>query len=76
MVVKLSGEALMGGSQFGIDAATLGFMAKQVERVVANHHVEVAIGQDGRYRALDRGVARYVKVYDLECGVHLRRPRA
>jgi uridylate kinase len=43
VVVKLSGEALMGGSQYGIDAATLGFMAKQVEQVVAHHHVEVAI---------------------------------
>jgi len=43
VVVKLSGEALMGSSQFGIDANTLGFMARQVERVVSNHHVEVAI---------------------------------
>jgi len=43
VVVKLSGEALMGTSQFGIDAATLGLMARQVERVVAVHHVEVAI---------------------------------
>jgi uridylate kinase len=43
VVVKLSGEALMGPGQFGIDATTLGLMARQVERVVANLHVEVAI---------------------------------
>ncbi|HEX6493732.1 MAG TPA: UMP kinase, partial [Candidatus Dormibacteraeota bacterium] len=67
VVVKLSGEALMGASQFGIDAATLGLMARQVERVVAVHHVEVAIvvGGGNIVRGLDCRVQTAIEMHQV-----------
>ena len=43
VVLKLSGEALMGGSPYGIDAPTLATIARQIERIVTEHGVELAI---------------------------------
>ena len=43
VVLKLSGEALMGDAAYGIDAVTLGRIAREIERVVALHGVQVAI---------------------------------
>ena len=42
MVLKLSGEALLGDSAFGIDMATVRLIAQQIEQVVA-HGVQLAI---------------------------------
>jgi uridylate kinase len=43
VVLKLSGEALMGGAGFGIDAATHDRIARQIERVVTVHRVQLAV---------------------------------
>jgi uridylate kinase len=42
VVLKLSGEALLGDSAFGIDMATVRLIAQQIEQVVA-HGVQLAI---------------------------------
>jgi uridylate kinase len=42
VVLKLSGEALMGDLGYGIDAAVATFIARQIEAVVA-HNVQVAV---------------------------------
>ena len=41
-LVKLSGEALMGGRPFGIDAVTIDAIARQIKRAI-DSHVEVAV---------------------------------
>jgi uridylate kinase len=43
VVLKLSGEALMGQSTYGIDGGTVQVIAGQVERVVSHLGVQVAI---------------------------------
>jgi uridylate kinase len=43
VVLKLSGEALMGPGRYGIDAQTLGRIAQELERVVADLGVQVAV---------------------------------
>ena len=67
VLLKLSGEALMGEAEFGIDAATLVNIAKQLKRVV-DGGVQVAIvvgggniwrGEDAEGRGMDRATADY-----------------
>ncbi len=67
VVLKLSGEALMGESEFGIDAATMVNISKQMKRVV-DKGVQVAIvvgggniwrGEDAEGRGMDRATADY-----------------
>jgi len=69
VVLKLSGEALMGDSAYGIDAGTLAEIARQIERVVAEHRVELAIvvgggnivrGLDASAQGVDRVTADYM----------------
>ena len=69
VVLKLSGEALMGPGAFGLDAATLGRIAREVERVVGHHGVQVAIvvgggnivrGSTASREGLDRVSADYM----------------
>ena len=43
VVLKLSGEALMGPGRYGIDAQTLARIAHEIERVVAVHRVQLAV---------------------------------
>ena len=43
VVLKLSGEALMGDGPFGIDGPTVGVIARQVERVVDALGVQMAV---------------------------------
>ncbi len=43
VVLKLSGEALMGPHRFGIDAETLSRIAREIERVVSVHRIELAV---------------------------------
>jgi uridylate kinase len=43
VVLKLSGEALMGQSAYGIDATTVSLIARQIERVVVLHNVQIAV---------------------------------
>ena len=67
VLLKVSGEALMGESQFGIDAAILGNIACQLKNVVSSG-VQVAIvvgggniwrGQAAEERGMDRATADY-----------------
>jgi uridylate kinase len=43
VVLKLSGEALMGPERYGIDAQTLGRIAQEIERIVTDLGVELAV---------------------------------
>ena len=68
VVLKLSGEALMGDQGFGIDAMTLGRIAREIERVVVVHGVQVAVvvGGGNIVRGLEvssRGVDRVTGDY-------------
>lgn len=67
VLLKLSGEALMGESEYGIDAVTLKKVTQQVKRVV-EMGVEVAIvvgggniwrGKDKAASGMDRAVSDY-----------------
>ena len=67
ILLKLSGEALMGGAQFGIDAEILKMVAQQIKEVKKSG-VEVAIvvgggniwrGADAAAEGMDRAAADY-----------------
>jgi uridylate kinase len=67
VLLKLSGEALMGEREFGIDAATVENIAQQVKRIVENG-IQVAIvvgggniwrGAAAEARGMDRATADY-----------------
>jgi len=67
VLLKLSGEALMGGGKFGIDPFTLDGIAQQLKRIV-NAGVQVAIvvgggniwrGEDAEAQGMDRVTADY-----------------
>lgn len=67
VLLKLSGEALMGEAESGIDAGVLGNIAQQVKRVV-DRGIEVAIvvgggniwrGASAEERGMDRATADY-----------------
>jgi uridylate kinase len=67
ILLKLSGEALMGGSQFGIDAEILKMVAQQIKEVKKSG-VQVAIvvgggniwrGVDAAAEGMDRAAADY-----------------
>jgi uridylate kinase len=68
ILLKLSGEALAGNREFGLDAATLDFMADQIESVLAMG-VEIAIvvgggnifrGIQGSEKGMDRATGDYM----------------
>ncbi|MHB1132264.1 MAG: UMP kinase [Chloroflexota bacterium] len=68
VVLKLSGEALMGESEFGIDNATLGTVARQVKIATREHGVEMGIvvgggniwrGGEAAKNGMDRAQADY-----------------
>lgn len=67
VLLKLSGEALMGGNEFGIEQVTLGNIAQQLKQV-GDNGVEVAIvvgggniwrGTTAEDRGMDRATADY-----------------
>jgi uridylate kinase len=67
VLLKLSGEALMGEGEYGIDPATVENIAKQLKRVVEGG-VQVAVvvgggniwrGADAEARGMDRATADY-----------------
>jgi len=62
VVLKLSGEALMGDAAYGIDPVTLGRIAREIERVVVVHGVQVAIvvGGGNIVRGIDVSTAQGV----------------
>ena len=68
VLLKLSGEALMGDKPYGIDPAIVQSIAEDVERVIANR-VQLAIvvgggnifrGLKGSADGMDRATADYV----------------
>ncbi len=68
ILLKLSGEALMGDRSFGIDPQVVQSIAQEIAEVVS-HGVEVAIvvgggnifrGIDGATRGMDRATADYI----------------
>jgi uridylate kinase len=68
VLLKLSGEALMGGAQFGIDAATVRSLAEQVKEVSVGLGVETGIvigggniwrGKNVSEQGMDRAQADY-----------------
>jgi uridylate kinase len=67
VLLKLSGEALMGEGEYGIDPATVENIAKQLKRIVEGG-VQVAVvvgggniwrGSDAEARGMDRATADY-----------------
>lgn len=68
VLLKLSGEALMGESAFGVDADVLKCLARQIKRVAVGLGVQVGIvvgggnfwrGQAAAERGMDPGQAHY-----------------
>ncbi len=68
VVLKLSGEALMGHREFGTDNATLARIAAQISRVVASGETQVGIvvgggniwrGQEAAANGMERAQADY-----------------
>lgn len=68
ILLKLSGEALMGGKGYGIDAATVDFLAKEI-RDVASMGVQISIvigggnifrGVQGSLEGMERASADYM----------------
>ncbi len=56
VLLKLSGEALMGDQQFGIKADTLGLFAEEIVEVIkAGYQVGVVIGGGNIFRGLQAG---------------------
>ncbi|MFN8237172.1 MAG: UMP kinase [Chitinophagales bacterium] len=56
VLLKLSGEALMGDQQFGIKADTLGLFADEIVQVIkAGYQVGVVIGGGNIFRGLQAG---------------------
>jgi len=69
VVLKLSGEALMGKTAYGIDPTMLTHIARQLERVVAGHGVQIAVvvgggnivrGLEASAQGLDRVTGDYM----------------
>lgn len=67
VLLKISGEALLGGGEFGIDSGVLNSVAQQIERVLENG-IEVAIvvgggniwrGSTAAANGMDRSTADY-----------------
>jgi uridylate kinase len=68
ILLKLSGEALLGVRQYGVDPATCAFIAEQV-RTVREHGVEVAIVVGGGN--IFRGLAAAAKGMDRATGDYM-----
>ena len=68
ILLKLSGEALLGSRQYGVDPETCGFIAEQV-RVVRDHDVEVALVVGGGN--IFRGLAAAAKGMDRATGDYM-----
>lgn len=69
VVLKLSGEALAGNQEFGVDAHFVSQVAQELQRVIQETQVEVAIvvgggnifrGLAGSAEGMDRGTADYM----------------
>ena len=68
ILLKLSGEALMGGESYGIDSAVLGEVAEEI-REIHQLGIEIALvigggnifrGISGASRGMDRSTADYM----------------
>jgi uridylate kinase len=56
VLLKLSGEALMGDQQFGINADTLGIFADEIVQVIrAGYQVGIVVGGGNIFRGLQAG---------------------
>ena len=56
VLLKLSGEALMGDQQFGIKSETLGIFADQIKEVVeAGYQIGIVVGGGNIFRGLQAG---------------------
>jgi uridylate kinase len=69
VLLKVSGEALMGGREFGVDAATVDAIAREIVDVVADSGVELAIvvgggniyrGIEGAAQGMERATGDYI----------------
>ena len=53
ILIKLSGEALMGGSGFGIDVSTINFIAKEIKKISnLNYEICLIIGGGNIFRGV------------------------
>ena len=68
ILIKLSGEALMGGSGFGIDVSTINFIAKEIKKI-SNLNYEICLiigggnifrGVKGASEGIDRSTSDYM----------------
>ena len=58
ILLKLSGEALMGGSPFGIDVATISSIAREVKKVhKLGYQICIIIGGGNIFRGI-KGLLR------------------
>ena len=57
ILLKLSGEALMGDKGFGIDSATVDFIAKEIKKVVnLGAELAIVIGGGNIFRGVEASV--------------------
>ena len=68
ILIKLSGEALMGKSGFGIDVSTINFIAKEIKKI-SNLNYEICLiigggnifrGVKGASEGIDRSTSDYM----------------
>jgi uridylate kinase len=69
VLLKVSGEALMGGREFGVDAPTVDAIAREIVAVVSGRGVELAIvvgggniyrGIEGAAQGMERATGDYI----------------
>ena len=74
ILIKLSGEALMGESGFGIDVSTINFIAKEIKKI-SNLNYEICLiigggnifrGVKGASEGIDRSTSDYMGMLAIE----------
>ena len=68
ILLKLSGEALMGDQQFGIQSETLSIFADEIKEVVnAGYEVGIVVGGGNIFRGVARcfGIKRCIYAFDV-----------
>ena len=70
VLIKLSGEALMGESSYGIDVSTINFISKEIKKI-ANSNYEICLiigggnifrGVKGASEGIDRSTSDYKRM--------------
>ena len=69
ILLKLSGESLMGNENYGIDYNMLSFYSKQIKLISKKIQIAIVIGGGNIYRAINQRVLVLIefKVIIWEC---------